>query len=349
MKKIEIKCSGTEFISFNKLTDFQKNLKSITKINLKKLKKQIIVNGFIAPIFIWKDGEVNNIIDGHGRLKALNSFYKEGYEIPDIPIVLIEADNEEDARKKLLSITSQYGDFNLEELQGWLVKVDEDIADSLRFFDKELNFEMTEKGQQRGKNYNNEIVPEIEHMKLVYRIESMNIINRNKCIELFAGRGALTYWYNRNFKKVITNDKQKFNLIEHTSTKTALEFINTDLIKHIDFDYIDFDDEGSPGKEIQVFFNKIKGLKTEPFILAITDGQGLNLKSHGKINFYKTYMIGKDETAQATSGDYYDFVNIFRRFISTVTLLNKYEAKELSLYLKENGNVIYATYLVRQL
>jgi len=158
MKKIEIKCSGTEFISFNKLTDFQKNLKSITKINLKKLKKQIIVNGFIAPIFIWKDGEVNNIIDGHGRLKALNSFYKEGYEIPDIPIVLIEADNEEDARKKLLSITSQYGDFNLEELQGWLVKVDEDIADSLRFFDKELNFELTEEKETIGDDEVNEEV-----------------------------------------------------------------------------------------------------------------------------------------------------------------------------------------------
>jgi len=57
-------------------------------------------------------------------------------------------------------------------------------------------------------------------------------------------------------------------------------------------------------------------------------------------------MTGKDETVQTTSDDYYDFVNIFRKFISIVTLLNKYKAKELSLYLKENGNVIYATYLV---
>ena len=343
MKCIEIKCQGAGTLPLENLTQFQGNLKTITPANLKKLRSRIIDTGFVAPIFIWKQDKINYILDGTQRLLALKSLQQKGYHIPDLPVAYIEADNEEDAKQKLLSITSQYGEFDVDELRDWTKDFSFEMKDSFRFTNKE--FEIDAK-QQRGKKYNNEIVPEIEHMKLVYRIESMNKIDGNKCIELFAGRGALTYWYERSFKEVVTNDKQEFNSIEHTSTKTALSFINTELTKHINFDYIDFDDEGCPCKEIQAFFNKIKGIKKDPFVLAITDGQGLNLKSHGKINFYKTYMTGKDETVQTTSDDYYDFVNIFRKFISIVTLLNKYKAKELSLYLKENGNVIYATYLV---
>ena len=144
MKEIEIKCQGAGTLPLENLTQFQGNLKTITPANLKKLRSRILDTGFVAPIFIWKNEKINYILDGTQRLLALKSLQQKGYHIPDLPVAYIEADNEEDARKKLLSITSTYGDFNLEELQGWLVKVDEDIADSLRFFDKELNFEMAE-------------------------------------------------------------------------------------------------------------------------------------------------------------------------------------------------------------
>jgi len=144
VKEIEIKCQGAGTLPLENLTQFQGNLKTITPANLKKLRSRILDTGFVAPIFIWKNEKINYILDGTQRLLALKSLQQKGYHIPDLPVAYIEADNEEDARKKLLSITSTYGDFNLEELQGWLVKVDEDIADSLRFFDKELNFEMAE-------------------------------------------------------------------------------------------------------------------------------------------------------------------------------------------------------------
>jgi len=142
MKEIQIKCQGAGTLPLENLTQFQGNLKTITPANLKKLRSRILDTGFVAPIFIWKNGKINYILDGHQRILALLSLQGKGYHIPDLPVAYIEADNEEDARKKLLSITSTYGDFNLEELQGWLTKVDEDIADSMRFFDKELNTQL---------------------------------------------------------------------------------------------------------------------------------------------------------------------------------------------------------------
>jgi len=44
--------------------------------------------------------------------------------------------------------------------------------------------------------------------------------------------------------------------------------------------------------------------------------------------------------------DYYNFTEIFREFMSIVT--RGFNFKELSLYLKDNGNVIYATYLIEK-
>ena len=142
MKEIKIKCQGAGTIPLENLTQFQGNLKSLTNLNMKKLRSRIIESGFVAPIFIWQHEDKNYILDGHQRIQALLSLQSKGYHIPELPVAFVEADNEEDARKKLLSITSQYGDFNLEELQGWLANVDEDISESLRFFDKELNLEL---------------------------------------------------------------------------------------------------------------------------------------------------------------------------------------------------------------
>ncbi len=190
----------------------------------------------------------------------------------------------------------------------------------------------------------------LKQKKLVYRIESLlSLKNRDKCIELFAGRGALSYWYRRNFRKVITNDIQKFQDINHNYNIKAMEFVKTEIQNHLDFDYIDFDDEGCPAKEIQGFFKSIAGKKEDPFIIAVTDGQGLNLKSKGKINFFETYMIREDKTVQAQVQDYYDFVDIFREFMKKVTFVNGFNAKELSMHLKDNGNVIYSTYLIERL
>ena len=52
----------------------------------------------------------------------------------------LKASDIADARKKLLAISSQYGEFDSEELAGWLSEMDEGIADTLRIVDKEMKF-----------------------------------------------------------------------------------------------------------------------------------------------------------------------------------------------------------------
>jgi len=138
MKCIEIKCQGAGTLPLENLTQFQGNLKTITPANLKKLRSRIIDTGFVAPIFIWKQDKINYILDGTQRLLALKSLQQKGYHIPDLPVAYIEADNEEDAKQKLLSITSQYGEFDVDILKEWTEEIGGELNDTFRFVNDEL-------------------------------------------------------------------------------------------------------------------------------------------------------------------------------------------------------------------
>ena len=138
-KQIEIKCTGSHEISFRQLKDFQGDLKTITDENLEKLKKSIISEGFCAPIFVWNNKDKHYLLDGHQRMKALNSLYADGYTIPDIPIVYIEAKNKKDAKKKLLYISSQYGQFTIDGYADFALDIDVDFND-LRLTDGLFSF-----------------------------------------------------------------------------------------------------------------------------------------------------------------------------------------------------------------
>ncbi|NCB44234.1 MAG: hypothetical protein EOM59_16695 [Clostridia bacterium] len=350
VKSIRVTCQGAATLPLDRIEEFQGNLKKLSKKNLEKLKKRIVEDGFNVPFFVWDHNGQYKALDGHQRIKALCSLREEGWDIPLLPVAFIEASDEQDARKKLLAISSQYGEFDASELSDWLDDIGGEVAETLRLVDGEMKSNIDPAiSSMRGKHYNDEEAPEIEIKKLIYRIEAIiKLKKRKKCLDLFAGRGSLSYWYKRNFDQVITNDKQVFDDIEHNYNMDAIKFIKTELVNHLDFDFIDFDDEGCPSKEIQEFFKIIKHKKKDPFVIAITDGQGLNLKSMGKINFFKTYMIREDKTVQAETQDYYDFVEIFRGFIQSVAKENGFVANELSMHLKENGNVIYSTFLIKQ-
>lgn len=140
MAEIIIKCTGTDVIPFRQLKDFQGELKTITDDNLDKLKNSIIKNGFCAPVFVWKNKDKNYLIDGHQRLKALNSLFADGYTIPDIPIVYITADNKKDAKRKLLYISSQYGQFTIDGYADFALDIDMDFNE-LRLTDGLFNGE----------------------------------------------------------------------------------------------------------------------------------------------------------------------------------------------------------------
>lgn len=131
-KIITATCKGADVLPLDSLEEFQGGLKKLSKQNLERLKKRIIKDGINVPIFVWRVADWCRVLDGHQRLKALQSLRKDGYELPLIPVAYIEAENEKDARQKLLGITSQFGEFEIEELSEWIAELDADMSENLR-------------------------------------------------------------------------------------------------------------------------------------------------------------------------------------------------------------------------
>lgn len=109
VKEIKINCDVKLFIALENLNEFQGELKTITDKNYKKLKKQILGEGFCAPVFVWKNDGKYFLLDGHQRKLTLTRMKAEGYSVPDVPAVEILAKTKREAKKKLLSYVSQFG------------------------------------------------------------------------------------------------------------------------------------------------------------------------------------------------------------------------------------------------
>lgn len=150
-KTIQVKCKGADVLPIDVIFDFQGGLKKLSKANLTRLKKRIVEDGFIAPFFVWNDAGDNKLLDGHQRLAAVLSLREEGYDLPLFPVVYIEAADEQEARRRLLSITSQYGEFVIEELDEWFKGFDEELKNSFRFVDKEIKVSLNEDNQYSRK------------------------------------------------------------------------------------------------------------------------------------------------------------------------------------------------------
>ena len=70
---IEIKCTGSDTISVDDLTEFQGELKERSAGDVEKIIKSIKKHGFSFPFFVWQNNGINNVLDGHGRLLAIKT------------------------------------------------------------------------------------------------------------------------------------------------------------------------------------------------------------------------------------------------------------------------------------
>lgn len=114
MKEIQIKCKAKDTLAINLLDPLQGDLKILSNENYEKLKNEILEDGFSFAVHIYEDNEQAKIyiIDGHQRVATLTRMKEEGYKIPAIPVVYVEADNLDHAKRKVLAAASQYGQFN---------------------------------------------------------------------------------------------------------------------------------------------------------------------------------------------------------------------------------------------
>jgi ParB-like chromosome segregation protein Spo0J len=114
MKDVKIAIDSKDTLATSQLEPLQDDLKSLKDDSYKKLKEEILTDGFSFAVHVYEDHESGKIyiIDGHQRVEALNRMKKEGYNIPQVPVVFIHADDLDHAKRKVLAAASQYGSFN---------------------------------------------------------------------------------------------------------------------------------------------------------------------------------------------------------------------------------------------
>lgn len=135
-KTIRIACKGSGTLKLHELTVLQGDLKSLSRANYEKLRKEIETRGFSAPFFVWKSKDKKNyILDGTQRYGTLEKMQKDGYSIPDLPIVEVTAKNQAEARRKLLAFASQYGKVDPEGLFEYMKVSEIDILELKESFD----------------------------------------------------------------------------------------------------------------------------------------------------------------------------------------------------------------------
>lgn len=143
-KTIQITCQGAGTIAIGLLKALQGDLKILAKEDYERLKSELLLDGFSFPVAVWEDPSSGNlyILDGHQRVKTLQKMAEEGYSIPQIPIVTVQASDISQAKHKLLAAASQYGQMRTDGLKEFLKDTDfnaEDLLGSFRFADLDLH------------------------------------------------------------------------------------------------------------------------------------------------------------------------------------------------------------------
>jgi len=105
-------CEGVKTtLKLSEMIGFQGNLKKRTDKEIDELGESLKTEGLLMPFAIWPSKDGYKLLDGHGRIAALQKLALQDPEIltQKFPAVFIEKDTEEEARKALLQITSSYG------------------------------------------------------------------------------------------------------------------------------------------------------------------------------------------------------------------------------------------------
>jgi len=298
--------------------------------------------GWVQQVIINK--RTGNLVDGHLRVQLAD---KAGEKT--IPVVYVDLSEAEEA--EVLATLDPIGAMAatdkaklgelFREIETGNAEVQQLLAE---IADKEYLWQETSKPRSPV-GYNDEGSPLEFWPKIAHRLEAVAWADsRGRVLELYAGRGQLSWWYRRLFDEVDTVDKQKFDGVQYICD--AAKFCKKQMAK--EYDFIDFDDEGCPSTTISAFFEVAAKWKREQFVIAVTDGLGLNLKCRGRYNPYHCYRLGDGKSRQATANDYDNWEDIFRKGMARIADEQGFRLKEISQVRKDNGNIIYACYVVEK-
>ena len=177
IQTISIKCETQDRLEIAEMTELQGGLKERTDIDYDKIKLSICKFGFSFPFFIWKNGNKNYLIDGHGRFATLCKMQKDGYIIPSLPVVYIQCKNKTEAKQKLLRLNSQYGRMTKESVLEFVEDLELNF-DEIALPDSIIDFSEEEVGSGEEKEK-----PDIEFNESYSVV--VQCMNEEECEEVF--------------------------------------------------------------------------------------------------------------------------------------------------------------------
>jgi DNA modification methylase len=136
-KTVRIACDVRDSVPLDDLHALQGELKSLSKEDYAKLRAEILDTGFAFPICVWKGpkGKIM-IVGGHQRARALKEMRDaEGFVIPPVPVVFVQAKNETEARRRVLQDVGQYGRIERQGLYEFMHEAEisiQELTDSFR-------------------------------------------------------------------------------------------------------------------------------------------------------------------------------------------------------------------------
>lgn len=127
------RCSTQDELQLGELEPFQGALKKRSDAVIQELADNIQEEGLLMPFVVWRtpDGH-NKLLDGHGRLLALQKLgTPSDYAVP---VIFVDADNENQAKQALLQIVSSYGNISKKGALAFCSTIPEYKAPSIRKF-----------------------------------------------------------------------------------------------------------------------------------------------------------------------------------------------------------------------
>lgn len=116
MDVIRILSNTKDTLKVGEMSEFQGKLKHRSPKQIEALAESLLSEGLIMPFVIWRHDGKNLLLDGHGRYKAIQYLAEknvadggEGILQQDFPVLYVDAQTEEEAKKALLQISSRYG------------------------------------------------------------------------------------------------------------------------------------------------------------------------------------------------------------------------------------------------
>lgn len=123
-------------IDFRKVQVLQGDLKFLDQKNYKKLKNVLKKRGFYVPLYLWLNNDKYWLIDGTQRHRVMTDEDMNDNGSYEVPYILIEAEDEKEAKSKILEISSQYGTISYETLDKFIFEAELpefEIVDSIHF------------------------------------------------------------------------------------------------------------------------------------------------------------------------------------------------------------------------